>query len=88
MLQFDSGPSLFSGLSIERSPNPLKHVLDFIGERVDWLTYDTWGVVLPEGQSSRLGRRRAQVIWLRGCRRGLGWPEGQLVLGFVLMSLV
>lgn len=48
--QFDSGPSLFSGLSIERSPNPLKHVLDFIEEEVDWLTYDTWGVVLPEGK--------------------------------------
>lgn len=46
---FDSGPSLFSGLSQDRSPNPLKHVLDFIGEEVEWLNYDTWGVVLPEG---------------------------------------
>lgn len=46
---FDSGPSLFSGLSQERSPNPLKHVLDFIGEKVEWTTYDTWGVILPEG---------------------------------------
>lgn len=46
---FDSGPSLFSGLSQDRSPNPLKHVLDFIGEKVEWTTYDTWGVILPEG---------------------------------------
>lgn len=46
---FDSGPSLFSGLSQETSPNPLKHVFDFIGEQVDWITYDTWGVILPDG---------------------------------------
>lgn len=47
---FDSGPSLFSGLSQEASPNPLKHVFDFIGEKVEWETYDTWGVILPEGK--------------------------------------
>ncbi|KAG5190190.1 amine oxidase [Tribonema minus] len=46
---FDSGPSLFSGLSINPSPNPLKHVLNAIGEDVDWLTYDAWGVFIPEG---------------------------------------
>jgi hypothetical protein len=46
---FDSGPSLFSGLSQAVSPNPLKHVYDFIGEKVDWITYNTWGVMLPEG---------------------------------------
>ena len=44
---FDSGPSLFSGMSISESPNPLKHVLNAIGEVVDWLTYDTWGVFIP-----------------------------------------
>ncbi|CAM9504794.1 unnamed protein product [Ectocarpus sp. 12 AP-2014] len=31
------------------TPNPLKHVLNAIGEDVEWLTYDTWGVSLPEG---------------------------------------
>ncbi|CAM9190225.1 unnamed protein product, partial [Phaeothamnion confervicola] len=46
---FDSGPSLFSGLSIDPSPNPLKHVLNAVGESVEWLTYDTWGVSMPEG---------------------------------------
>lgn len=46
---FDSGPSLFSGLSQPSSPNPLHHVFDFIDEKVDWLTYDTWGVIFPEG---------------------------------------
>ncbi|CAM9714526.1 unnamed protein product [Discosporangium mesarthrocarpum] len=37
--KFDSGPSLFSGMSISPTPNPLKHVLNAIGEDVEWLTY-------------------------------------------------
>ena len=47
--QFDSGPSLYSGLSYSPSPNPLRQVLDAISEDVDWLNYDTWGCCLPEG---------------------------------------
>lgn len=47
--KFDSGPSLYSGLSYSPSPNPLRQVLDAIGEDTDWLTYDTWGCCLPEG---------------------------------------
>lgn len=46
---FDSGPSLYSGLSYSPSTNPLKQVLDAIGEDVTWATYDTWGCRLPEG---------------------------------------
>lgn len=46
---FDSGPSLFSGLSYSPSPNPLRQVLDAVGEDLDWATYDTWGCCLPEG---------------------------------------
>ncbi|NER93268.1 MAG: NAD(P)/FAD-dependent oxidoreductase [Symploca sp. SIO1B1] len=46
---FDSGPSLFSGLSSRPSPNPLAHVLDALGEDVPWLNYDTWGCAIPEG---------------------------------------
>lgn len=46
---FDSGPSLFSGLSFSPSPNPLRQVLDAIGEDLEWATYDTWGCCLPEG---------------------------------------
>ncbi|MEO0410060.1 MAG: NAD(P)/FAD-dependent oxidoreductase, partial [Cyanobacteria bacterium P01_A01_bin.135] len=45
---FDSGPSLYSGLS-HPSPNPLRHVLDLIGESPEWVNYDTWGCCLPEG---------------------------------------
>lgn len=46
---FESGPSLYAGLSGERSPNPLSHVFDIIGERPEWITYDRWGTYLPEG---------------------------------------
>ncbi|MGD1861431.1 MAG: phytoene desaturase family protein [Leptolyngbyaceae cyanobacterium] len=47
--KFDSGPSLYSGLSYSPSANPLRQVLDAIGEDADWQTYDTWGCCLPEG---------------------------------------
>lgn len=48
--RFDSGPSLYSGLSRRPSPNPLRQVLDAVGEDLPWLTYDTWGCWLPEGR--------------------------------------
>ncbi|NEP61495.1 MAG: NAD(P)/FAD-dependent oxidoreductase [Symploca sp. SIO2G7] len=47
--RFDSGPSLYSGLSYSPSPNPLRQVLDAIGEDATWINYDTWGCCLPEG---------------------------------------
>lgn len=47
--KFDSGPSLYSGLSYSPSPNPLRQVLDAIGEALPCFTYDTWGCCLPEG---------------------------------------
>ncbi|MFP3386144.1 phytoene desaturase family protein, partial [Tritonibacter sp. SIMBA_163] len=37
---FDSGPSLYSGLS-SPSPNPLRQVLEAIGEQVACVQYDT-----------------------------------------------
>jgi len=54
---FDSGPSLYSGISVSdeemkgnaRCVNPLKQVLDLVGEEVECFNYDTWGVCLPEG---------------------------------------
>jgi phytoene dehydrogenase-like protein len=46
---FDSGPSLYSGLSYSPSANPLRQVLDAIAEDITWLTYDAWGCFLPEG---------------------------------------
>lgn len=46
---FESGPSLYAGLSGDASPNPLSHVFDAVGERPEWITYDRWGTHLPEG---------------------------------------
>ncbi len=47
--KFESGPSLYSGLSYTPSPNPLRQVLDAIGEDLPCIQYDTWGCYLPEG---------------------------------------
>lgn len=47
---FDSGPSLYSGLSYSPSTNPLRQILDAIGEPLPCVTYDTWGCLLPEGE--------------------------------------
>jgi carotene isomerase len=47
--KFDSGPSLYSGMSSSPSNNPLKQVLDAIEENVEWVNYDVWGCLLPEG---------------------------------------
>lgn len=48
--KFDSGPSLYSGLS-SRGPqaNPLSQVLDALGESFPCVSYDSWMVYLPEG---------------------------------------
>ncbi|CAI5501439.1 unnamed protein product [Closterium sp. Naga37s-1] len=54
---FDTGPSLFSGLS-SRGPqaNPLAQVLDALGESVPCAAYDSWMCYLPEGDFlSRIG---------------------------------
>ncbi|MBC1266994.1 NAD(P)/FAD-dependent oxidoreductase [Trichormus variabilis FSR] len=47
--KFDSGPSLYSGLSYSPSVNPLRQVLDAVGVDLPCVTYDTWGCCLPEG---------------------------------------
>lgn len=46
---FESGPSLYAGLSPRNTPNPLAHVFHIIGEEPEWITYDRWGTYLPEG---------------------------------------
>jgi carotene isomerase len=47
--QFDSGPSLYSGLSSSPTNNPLRQVLDVIEEDLEWANYSVWGCRLPEG---------------------------------------
>ena len=48
LFHFEAGPSLYSGLSQDRSPNPLKHIYQMIDEEPEWITYDQWGAFLPE----------------------------------------
>jgi phytoene dehydrogenase-like protein len=76
--KFDSGPSLYSGLSYSPSANPLRQVLDAIGEKLPCVNYDTWGCCLPEGDFdtsvgaeqfcevlSKFGGNEAIAEWLK-----------------------
>jgi phytoene dehydrogenase-like protein len=47
---FESGPSLYSGFSMDESPNPLKNIFQIIEEEPQWITYDRWGTVMPDGR--------------------------------------
>jgi len=46
---FESGPSLYSGFSSDESPNPLKNIFQIIEEEPEWIIYDRWGTVFPNG---------------------------------------
>jgi len=48
VFKFEAGPSLYAGLSPDRSSNPLKHIFQMIEEEPEWINYDTWGAHLPE----------------------------------------
>lgn len=81
--KFDSGPSLYSGLSSSPSANPLRQVLDAIGEQLPCATYDTWGCCLPEGDfDTSVGAEQFCEVLLR--LRGEGavaeWRELQRVM--------
>lgn len=62
---FDSGPSFYCGLSDARSLNPLKQVLDVLGESIPAIPYDPLGHYhFPEGTFPVYGnadRYRAEV---------------------------
>ncbi|MFM7634921.1 MAG: phytoene desaturase family protein [Cyanobacteriota bacterium] len=47
---FESGPSLWAGLSGWPSTNPLAQVLRAVGEAVPVRQYRDWGLLLPEGR--------------------------------------
>ncbi|MEM6351781.1 MAG: NAD(P)/FAD-dependent oxidoreductase [Cyanobacteria bacterium P01_D01_bin.14] len=82
--RFDSGPSLYSGLSYSPSPNPLRQVLDAVGEDCEWLNYDTWGCRLPEGDfDTRVGGDQfCEVLdQLRGPQAVQEWRALQQVMG-------
>lgn len=81
--KFDSGPSLYSGLSYSPSPNPLRQVLDAIGEELPCANYDTWGCYLPEGDfDTSVGADQfCEVLTrLRGDNAVAEWRELQRVM--------
>ena len=81
--KFDSGPSLYSGLSYSPSNNPLRQVLDAIGEDCQWANYDTWGCFLPEGDfNTSVGAEQfcEILLRLRGQKAVNEWRELQKVM--------
>jgi len=46
---FESGPSFFTGFSVPQSNNPMRIVLDQIGESVAAVPYDHWNFHFPDG---------------------------------------
>ena len=68
LFHFEAGPSLYSGLSDDRSPNPLKHIYQMIDEEPEWITYDQWGAFLPEapdGYQMSIGAENFEKILLQ-----------------------
>ncbi len=81
--KFDSGPSLYSGLSYKPSSNPLRQVLDAIDEELECSTYDTWGCCLPEGDfDTSVGAEQFSEVLkrLRGNEAAAEWRELQRVM--------
>lgn len=81
--RFDSGPSLYSGLSASPSANPLRQVLDALGEDVSWVNYDTWGCCLPEGDfPAKVGAEpfREVLLRLRGENAVREWQRLQEIM--------
>lgn len=65
--RFDTGPSFFSGLNCNypaKLSNPLRMVLDAIGEDVECIPYKTFGLKFPQGDfihSTSFGRKSSQT---------------------------
>ncbi|KAL7517568.1 hypothetical protein ACHAWX_002487 [Stephanocyclus meneghinianus] len=61
--RFDTGPSFFSGLNPRmdaKASNPLRTVLDALGEPLECVDYETFGLIFPEGEfvhTAQFGRR-------------------------------
>jgi phytoene dehydrogenase-like protein len=50
---FDSGPTIVLGCS--RPPfNPLRQVLDAVGQNIDWIPYDGWGMIENPGKENEI----------------------------------
>ena len=84
--EFDSGPSFFAGLSGPpgTSSNPLRQVLDLLGEEVECKNYDGWNCYLPEGLfrcSVRPGEYERELERLGGTRARTQFARLQEAMG-------
>jgi len=62
---FDTGPSFFSGLNPDlpsKASNPLRTVLDAIGEEVECFPYQSFGLKFPEGDFVHTPNFAASVL--------------------------
>eukprot|EP00775_Hariotina_reticulata_P008994 gene8994-9167_t len=91
---FESGPSLYSGMNGKwaaaqpgcgrgRDANPLAHVLQAIGEPLECMQYNTWNVIVPEGQFlTRIGNDNFYEVLskIRGPEAVAEWKRLQDVM--------
>lgn len=76
---FDTGPSFFSGLNPNIPPklsNPLRTVLDAIGEEVECIPYKTFGLKFPEGDfihTTKFGLRGGVLDQVSGSQAVQEW---------------
>ena len=78
---FDTGPSFFSGLNPDipaKASNPLRTVLDAIGERVECEKYETFGLKFPEGDfihTTEFGRKGGVLEIASGYAARFQWSS-------------
>ncbi|KAI5074568.1 hypothetical protein GOP47_0010529 [Adiantum capillus-veneris] len=80
---FDSGPSFHAGLSTKPSINPLKQVLDAIGEEVKCVQYDSWIGYFPEGIfkfTADSAAYEAEICRVGGVDAGREWRELEKIM--------
>jgi len=81
MFSFDTGPSFFSGLNPDLPPkasNPLRSILDSIGERVECIPYTTFGLKFPEGDflhTCRFGEKGGVIETMEGSKGLKSWSQ-------------
>ena len=78
---FDTGPSFFSGLNPDipaKASNPLRTVLDAMGERVECEKYETFGLKFPEGDfvhTADFGRKGGVLEAVSGYEARYQWTS-------------
>jgi len=79
--RFDTGPSFFSGLNPNipaKSSNPLRTVLDIIGEEVECIPYTSFGLCFPEGDfihTPNFGKDGGVLDQLQSQKNGQSHPN-------------